>query len=103
MLNSPLNWRHDLHKQWENFMSGKEYEAQRKKETEIARELALSDVKEWIKKMPAEKKNKPAIVVGSKTFTPEQIAKEVEDDTEYGKQFAKMLHKSRMELSKRRE
>jgi hypothetical protein len=85
------------------FMSGNEYENQRKKEAETAKQLALSDVKEWIRKIPADKKEKPAIVVGSKTFTPSQIAKEVEDDTEYGKQFAKMLHKSRMELTKRRE
>ncbi len=84
-------------------MSEKEYEDQRKKEAALAKQLALSDVKEWIKKIPADKKEKPAIVVGSKTFTPAQIAKEVEDDTEYGKQFAKMLHKSRMELAKRRE
>jgi hypothetical protein len=88
---------------WANFMSRNEYEAQRKKETEVARQLALADVKEWIRKIPAEKKEKPAIVVGSRTFTPSEIAKEVEEDTEYGKQFAKMLHKSRMELSKRRE
>ena len=84
-------------------MSGKEYEAQRKKEADISKQLALSDVKEWLKKLPAEKKEKPAIVVGSKTFTPSEIAKEVENDTEYGQQFAKMLHRSRMELSKRRE
>jgi hypothetical protein len=84
-------------------MSGNEYEAQRKKEAEIAKQLALADVKEWIRKIPAAKKEKPAIVVGSKTFTPAQIAKEVENDTEYGKQFAKMLHRSRMELTKRRE
>ena len=84
-------------------MSGNEYEAQRKKEAEIAKQLALADVKEWIRKIPAEKKEKPAIVVGSKTFTPAQIAKEVENDTEYGKQFARMLHRSRMELTKRRE
>jgi hypothetical protein len=84
-------------------MSGKEYEAQRKKEADISKQLALSDVKDWLKKLPAEKKEKAAIVVGSKTFTPAEIAKEVENDTEYGKQFAKMLHKSRMELSKRRE
>ncbi len=90
-------------KNGENFMSGKEYEEQRKKEAEIARQLALSDVKEWIRKIPAEKREKAAIVVGSKTFTPAQIAKEVENDTEYGKQFAKMLHKSRLELAKRRE
>ncbi|HSQ49552.1 MAG TPA: hypothetical protein VLL96_07710 [Candidatus Deferrimicrobiaceae bacterium] len=84
-------------------MSGKEYEAQRKKEADISKQLALSDVKDWLKKLPAEKKEKPAIVVGSKTFTPAEIAKEVENDTEYGKQFATMLHKSRIELSKRRE
>jgi hypothetical protein len=84
-------------------MSGKEYEAQRKKEADISRQLALADVKDWLKKLPAAKKEKPAIVVGSKTFTPAEIAKEVDDDTEYGKQFAKMLHRSRMELSKRRE
>jgi hypothetical protein len=84
-------------------MSGKEYEAQRKKEADISRQLALSDVKEWLKKLPAEKKEKPAIVVGSRTFTPAEIAKEVENDTEYGQQFGKMLHRSRLELSKRRE
>ncbi len=83
-------------------MSDKEFEAQRKKEAEVARQLALADVKEWIRKIPVDKKEKPAIVVGSKTFTPSQIAKEVENDTEYGRQFAKMLHKSRMELTKRR-
>lgn len=84
-------------------MSGKEYEAQRKKEADISKQLALADVKDWLKKLPAAKKEKAAIVVGSKTFTPAQIAKEVENDTEYGKQFANMLHKSRVELSKRRE
>ncbi len=84
-------------------MSEKEYENQRKKEAEAARQLALADVKDWMQKMPKEKQNKPAIVVGTKTFTPAQLAKEVEDDTEYGKQFAKMLHKSRMELTKRRK
>jgi len=84
-------------------MSGSEYEAQRRKEIEAARQLALADVNEWLRKIPAEKRGKPAIVVGTKTFTPAQIAKEVEDDTEYGKQFVRMLHKSRMELAKRRE
>ena len=84
-------------------MSEKEYETQRKKEAEVQRQLAIADVGEWVQKLPAEKREKPAIVVGSRTFTPSQIAKEVEEDTEYGKQFSKMLHKSRIELSKRRE
>ena len=82
-------------------MADKNYNAKRKEEKEIAKQLALSDVRGWIKKLPAAKRHKPAVVVGSKTFTPEEIEKEVENDTDYGKQFAKMLHKSRMELSKR--
>jgi hypothetical protein len=82
-------------------MSGKEYEEQRKREKQLSKELALADVKEWISKIPKEKANKPAIVVGSRTFTPEEIAKEVENDTEYGKQFAQILNKSKLELTKR--
>ena len=83
-------------------MSGEEYEARKKKEAEIARQLELSDVREWLKKIPDDRKKKPAIVVGTKTFTPEQIANEVEKKTEHGKQFARMLNRSRMELTKRR-
>ena len=83
-------------------MSGEEYEAQKKKEVELARQLELSDVREWLEKIPVDKKKKPAVVVGTKTFTPEQIAKEVEENTEHGKQFARMLNRSRMELTKRR-
>ena len=82
-------------------MSQKAYEDQRKKEKQITKQLALADIKEWMVKIPKDKLNKPAIVVGTKTFTPEQIAKEVENDTEYGQQFAKILAKSKLELSKR--
>ena len=82
-------------------MSEKAYEDQRKKEKQITKQLALADIKEWMVKIPKDKLNKPAIVVGTKTFTPEQIAKEVENDTEYGQQFAKILAKSKLELSKR--
>ncbi len=86
-----------------NSMSEKEYENQRKKEADVARQLAIADVKEWLQKLPKAKQEKAAIVVGTRSFTPAQIAKEVEEDTEYGKQFAKMLQRSRMELTKRRK
>jgi hypothetical protein len=79
-----------------------EYEKQRKDEKQLTKELAIADIKEWINKLPAQKTNIPAIVVGTKTFTPQEIQKEVESDTEYGKEFAKILAKSRVELARRR-
>jgi len=78
----------------------KEYDEQRKKEKQITKQLALNDIKDWKSKIPKEKLNKPAIVVGSKTFTPQEIEKEVENDTEYGLEFAKILAKSKIELTK---
>ena len=79
-----------------------EYEKQRKNEKKLTKDLAIADIKEWISKLPAEKANTPAIVVGTKTFTPQELQKEVENDTEYGKEFAKILGKNRVELARRR-
>jgi hypothetical protein len=81
-------------------VSGKEYEEQRKNEKLITKQLALNDLKEWKSKLPKEKLNKPAIVVGTKTFTPQEIEKEVENDTEYGQEFAKILARSKLQLTK---
>lgn len=81
-------------------MSENNYDAQRKKEKQITKQIALNDIKEWKTKLPKDKLNKPAIVVGTKTFTPQEIEKEVENDTEYGQEFSKILAKSRLELTK---
>jgi hypothetical protein len=81
-------------------LTGKNYDEQRKEEKQITKQLALNDIKEWKNKIPKEKQNKPAIVVGTKTFTPDEIEKEVENETEYGHEFSKILAKSRLELTK---
>jgi hypothetical protein len=81
-------------------MSEKGYEEQRKQEKLITKQLALSDLREWKNKLPKDKLNTPAIVVGTKTFTPQEIEKEVENDTEYGQAFTKILARSKLELTK---
>ena len=81
-------------------MSAKDYDVQRNNEKQVTKQLALNDIKEWKNKIPKDKLNKPAIVVGSKTFTPQEMEKEVENDTEYGKEFSKILARSRIELTK---
>jgi hypothetical protein len=78
------------------------FEEQRKKEKQLTKDLAIADISEWIKKVPKDKLNTPAIVVGTKTFTPAELKKEVEDETEYGKQFANILAKSRVEIARRK-
>lgn len=81
-------------------MSGKDYDEQRKLEKQVTKQIALNDIKEWKNKIPKAKLNQPAIVVGTKTFTPQEIEKEVENDTEYGQEFSKILARSRLELTK---
>ncbi|XHH08307.1 MAG: hypothetical protein ACFCUE_12150 [Candidatus Bathyarchaeia archaeon] len=78
------------------------YDEQRKKEQQLTKDLALADVKDWISKIPKEKLNQPVIVVGSKTFTPQEIKREVENDSEYGKQFTQIMAKSRAEFARRK-
>jgi hypothetical protein len=78
------------------------YDEQRKKELQFTRDLALTDLKDWMSKIPKEKLNEPVVVVGSKTFTAEEIRREVENDTEYGKKFSTILAKSRVEFARRK-
>ena len=77
------------------------YEKQRESEKQSARQLAIADAHAWIEKIPTEKRRKAAIVVGTRSFTPEELIKEIEADTEYGKQFSNMLHLVRLELAKK--
>jgi len=77
------------------------YEEAVKKEFEITKQLALAEVREWIEKIPEEERDKPAIVVATKVFTPRQLVKEVEEDTEYGRRLVQMLTKVRLELAKK--
>jgi hypothetical protein len=70
-------------------------------ERAIAKKIALEDVKTWLAKMPSEERNKPTIIVGSKTFTPNQLLEEVDKESEYGKALQQKLHRLRMEVSKK--
>jgi len=73
------------------------------KEAQIRKELAVDEIKRWIAKIPEDKRDKPTIVGGTKTFTPRQVLEEVEKDTEYGRQFGKMLNLVRIDLAKKEE
>ena len=69
----------------------------------MTKQLAVDEVNNWIKNMPAEKRQQVVAAVGTKSFTAEQIAKEIQDDTEYGKKLVLMINKLRIETTKKPE
>ena len=77
------------------------YDKQKEKEEEIEKQLALAEIRQWFEKTPEENRDKPAVVVATRVFTPREIVKEVELWTEDGRNFAKMLNDVRVELAKR--
>jgi precorrin-6B methylase 2 len=57
----------------------------RRNEKEHKKQLAVANLKEILAKAPADQKSKHRIFIGTKTFTAEQLMREVEADTEEGK------------------
>ena len=77
------------------------FDEELKKQKQLTKQLAVDEVNNWVKAMPAEKRKQVVAAVGTKSFTPEQIAKEIQDDTEYGKKLVTMINKLRIEISKK--
>ena len=69
----------------------------------MTKQLAVDEVNNWIKTMPAEKRKQVVAAVGTRSFTPEQIAKELQEETEYGKKLVTMINQLRIETTKKPE
>ncbi|MFX0173460.1 MAG: hypothetical protein ACFE9L_16330 [Candidatus Hodarchaeota archaeon] len=78
------------------------YKKRRDEEIKAKKQLILNEVKEWIETLPPEKREEPYLVIGTKSFTPRELVKEVENDTEIGKMVGKTLEKGRLQLSRRK-
>lgn len=83
-------------------MADKDYSKRKQEDEEALRQLELRTLEEMIAKMPPEKRKELKVVVADRTFTPEQILEEAKKDTDYGRQYLKMLTKHRLERLKRR-
>jgi hypothetical protein len=79
------------------------YEEERKRQKQISKQLALDEVNNWIKTIPAEKKNQVVAAVGTKSFTAQDILNEIQGETEYGKKLVEMISKVRLEVTKNKE
>jgi len=79
------------------------FDEELKKQKQMTKQLAIDEVNNWIKAMPATKRKQVVAAVGTKSFTPEEIAKEIQGDTEYGKKLVTMINKLRIETTKKPE
>jgi hypothetical protein len=74
-----------------------------KRQKQMTKQLAIDEVNSWIKTIPIEKRKQVVAAVGTKSFTAEDIAKEIQGDTEYGKKLVTMINKLRIETTKKPE
>ena len=78
------------------------YRERSDEEAKLKKQLIREEVKEWMDKLPPEKRDEPYLVLGTESFTPKQLVEEVEKDTEIGRMVGRTLDKGRLELSRRR-
>lgn len=78
------------------------YRERSEEEATLRKQLIREEIKDWMNKLPSEKRDEPYLVVGHETFTPKQLVEEVEKDTEIGKMVGRTLDKGRLELSRRK-
>ncbi len=79
------------------------FEEEVKKQKELNKTLAVDEINKWIRTLPAEKRKKVVAAVGTKSFTADELLKEVEADSDYGKQLVQMFNRLRVELAKKKE
>ncbi|MFX1495723.1 MAG: hypothetical protein ACFFBZ_15670 [Promethearchaeota archaeon] len=78
------------------------YEERKKKETNLKKQLVLDELNNLMEQLPLEKRDKPFLIAGPKSYTPRQMIKEVENDTEIGNLISRSFDKGRLELLKRK-
>lgn len=83
-------------------MTNTRYEERKKSDEDLLQELAVADVKEWFDSLSPERRAQRTFIMGSKTYSPADLLKEVENDTEAGRMFTKMVQNVRMEMAKRK-
>jgi hypothetical protein len=71
---------------------------QTKNEKEDDRKLVLNFLQELLEKIPPERRSNPEIGFGPKTFTPDELVREIEAGTEEGNLIIKTISKNYLAL-----
>jgi hypothetical protein len=74
-----------------------EYTKRKQEDQEVLRQQDLASLKKIVAEMPAATRKSAKLVVGERSFTPEEMLAEAEKGSEYGATFLKMLSRMRLE------
>lgn len=70
---------------------------------EEERQLALEETRAWIEALPEAQRAAPFLNVGGRDFSPLEILREIEAETEFGRIFVRQVTAQRLEAARRSE
>ncbi|MBN1261843.1 MAG: hypothetical protein JXB35_14290 [Anaerolineae bacterium] len=82
-------------------MAEDKYTRRTEEDREALNQLEIRQLEHLVAALPPEKRREPTLVIGNRTFTPEQLLQEAKEGSEYGKLYLKMRSNSRLERLKR--
>jgi hypothetical protein len=77
------------------------YEKRKAEDERVLREWDLESLRKMIAEMPAAQRKEERLVIGDRTFTMDELLKEAEKGTEYGKIILEAQAKLRLEQLRR--
>ncbi len=83
-------------------MKNEEFEKRDQQDAELRRQMEIQALERMVAELPAEKRKQPLLIVGDKTFTPEQMLEEAKKGSKYGELFIATQAKARLEAMRRK-
>lgn len=82
-------------------MPDDKYDKRKAEDERVLREWDLKSLRKIVAEMPAAQRKEAKLVIGDKTFTVDELLKEAERGTEYGKMILQAQAKLRLEQLRR--
>ncbi len=82
-------------------MADDTYDKRRAQDQEVLRQWGLESLRKMAEEMPEAQRRTTRMVVGDRSFTVDEILREVDQDTEYGRLMLKAQEKLRIEQLRR--
>lgn len=83
-------------------MKTPEFEERDQQDAELLRQMEIQALERMVAELPAEERGQLLLVVGDKSFTPEQMVEEAKKGSKYGELFIGMQVRARVEAMRRK-
>lgn len=83
-------------------MTDTEFAERDQQDAELLRQMEIQALERIVAELPDEKRGQLLLVVGDRTFTPDQMLEEARSGSKYGELFIATQARSRLEAMRRR-